>query len=75
MIKVNYSLHIGLQFDFLPVLSKNTDERWILGIRTGSYYPLLKNEWYMHEKEIELENGPEINISGTYAKLVLGVYL
>lgn len=75
MIKINYSLHIGLQFDFLPVLCKNTGERWILGIRTGSYFPLLKNDWYMHEKEIELEDGPEINIGGTYAKLILGVYL
>jgi len=75
MINISYSLHMGLQFDFLPLLCKNTGERWMLGIRAGYYYPLLKNEWYMHEKDIELENGPEINTSGTYAKLILGVYL
>ncbi len=67
----NFTSNIGVQFNFTPKVKKDDTDRFIIGLKTGYYMPLLKSMWFMNDTE--LENSPKINPGGFYASIVLGI--
>ncbi|HHG86326.1 MAG TPA: hypothetical protein ENJ82_16365 [Bacteroidetes bacterium] len=59
-----------LGFEFMPGFDENSGSGLTFGLNVGYNYAASSNAWTAYQ--VELQNGPDLNMSGIYARLRIG---